>query len=67
MSCYKCGSDKELSKKTKRLMICRPCRRAYANSRVKPIKQWAPDEEWYWQAHEKNNRIINKYSKVSIC
>jgi len=26
--CYKCGTDKELSKRGKTVMICKPCRRA---------------------------------------
>lgn len=68
MHCYKCKTTEDLSvKKTNRngskLMICRPCRREYANNRVKKsVEKVDWSEDWGKLAKQVNERIMAKYA-----
>jgi hypothetical protein len=65
MGCYKCGGEEHLSKKNKRLMICRACRRAQYHART-PItppdnqtkEKKAEFDDWLIKAEESYKRVL---------
>lgn len=77
MSCYKCGTDKDLSIKNRRrngsiLYICRACRRKqWREAHSKPIrdsfgiyKPWG--EDWELRAHQSYQRVLSKRCGVIL-
>lgn len=69
-SCYKCGSSKDLSRRSKFLMVCRACRREvakqYRDNRSKNPYRNQNDyqEELAWRrlARAINGAIMAKYA-----